>query len=101
MSRNQAAIIGAASGLVVPAITLAFLGSGLGFTIVMGKVNLTYLLWPSSRMLLVGWHTTARGILTTVLAVLINCLLYAVAALLLRALIFKVAHAMAAHQHQE
>jgi hypothetical protein len=101
MSRSQAAIVGVASGLVAPAITLAFLWSGLGFTIVMGKVNLTYLLWPSSRILLIGWQATTRGILTTVFAVLINCFLYAIAASLLPALILKVAHAIPAHQQQK
>ena len=68
----------------MPGIALTFLWFGVGFEIDMGKVNLTDTLWPSSRMILVAWDATTRGLITTIAAVAINCLIYAGVALFLR-----------------
>lgn len=98
ISPHQAAVAGAVLGLVVPATVLTLLWFGVGFTIVAGKVDLTSLLWPSSRMILVGWCTTTLGIETTILAVLLNCLLYALAALTFRSLSLRIARVVRSHR---
>jgi hypothetical protein len=49
-----------------------------------GRTDLMYVVWPSSLMLIGGWHTTPLGILVTILSVVTNCLLYAGVALILR-----------------
>ena len=87
MTRNQAILTGAAIGLILPAIVLILLWFGLGFGIAVGHINLTNLLWPSSSMLIRGWRSTVPGIMITVSSIVINCLLYATIALLVRACI--------------
>lgn len=68
----------------MPGIALTLLWFGVGFEIDIGKVNLTDTLWPSNRMILVAWDATTRGLITTVAAVAINCLIYAGVAQMLR-----------------
>jgi hypothetical protein len=80
---RQMAIIGGVAGVVVSGAVLTLLWMGVGGIVMVGGIDLMYVLWPSSLMLTVGWRRTAPGITITVLAVAINCLLYAGIALAL------------------
>jgi hypothetical protein len=55
--------------------------------IMLGKVDLRAVLWPSSIMLPINWYSTVSGLLTTISSVAINCSIYIGIALLLRAAI--------------
>jgi hypothetical protein len=81
------AIIGFIIGLIVACSVLCMIYFGVSGILMVGNTDLMYLVWPSGMMLLIGWHTTMQGIMTTLLAVVINCFLYLTVALLLRALI--------------
>lgn len=87
MTRTKTSIVGAAIELVAPVFVLTLLAFGLGFGVAVGDVNLTGILWPTSVMLLVGWNRTITGMATTLFSILINCVLYASVALLLRVMI--------------
>lgn len=84
MTTRRVVLIGAVLGFIVPVIALTFLRFGLPSDFMAGNVNLTHVLWPSYGMLTVGWRSTVHGIVTTITAVAINCLIYGVIALLLR-----------------
>lgn len=84
MSVKLTAVLGAAIGLLVSGGVLVLLLFGVSGVLQMGRTDLMYALWPSSLVLVGGWHTTVAGILITICAVVINCLLYAAAALILR-----------------
>ena len=88
-ARTKVLSFGAVFGLIMPTIALTLLWFGVGFDISIDRFNLMHILWPSSRMILVGWHTTALGCVTTIAAILINCLLYMGVALLLQRLIVR------------
>jgi hypothetical protein len=77
-------VLGAAVGLVVSAGVLTLLWFNVSGVLEVGHMDLMYVLWPSSLLLLGAWHTTPLGILITFLAVVTNCLVYAGVALLLR-----------------
>lgn len=94
LTRTRVAVFGAVLGLVAPAIVLTFLWFGLGFDFLMGNINLTKLLWPMSRMILVDWDNTSLGIVTTFVAIAINCLLYAGIFLLLYVSVLKIRGAL-------
>lgn len=87
MTKNHVVLVGAVLGLIVPMIVLTILWFGLGFGITVGSINLTNLLWPSSTMLIRGWHSTVPGVRITASSIAINCLLYVAIALVLRACI--------------
>jgi hypothetical protein len=73
-------------GLLMSGLILTLLAFGVsGVLIVGGNTDLMYLLWPASSMLIVGWHTTPLGILITIASVVINCAMYIVIVLGLRA----------------
>lgn len=84
MTNNQAAWTGAFVGLIGPVIVLVLLYSYGVFEIMFGSMNLTQLFWPSSRFMIIGWNSSARGILTTLFSVSLNCLLYMMIAVALR-----------------
>jgi len=84
MGPKLSAVFGAAVGLVVSGSVLTLLWFGVSGVLQVGHTDFMYLLWPSSLVLIGGWHTTARGVLITVASVVTNCLLYSVVALLLR-----------------
>lgn len=84
MSLKLTAVLGAAIGLLVSGGILVLLWCGVSGILQGGRTDLMYVLWPSSLVLVGGWHTTIVGILITICAILINCLLYAGAALVLR-----------------
>ena len=75
---------GAAIGLVVSCGIIALLWLGVSGVLEVGRTDLMYAIWPSSRMLIGGWHTTPLGILVTIFSIVTNCLLYAGVALILR-----------------
>ena len=83
---RRVAVLGGVVGLVV-SITILFLLWRFGVWRLMsvGGTDLRAILWPSSIMLTTGWYSTAPGIITTISSVAINCLLYALVALLVRA----------------
>jgi hypothetical protein len=73
-------VVGALTGLLVSAAILAMLWFGVSGVLIVGQMDLMYVFWPSSIMLVGGWRTTPAGIMTTISSVTINCLLYGVAA---------------------
>jgi hypothetical protein len=76
LTRTASCVIGAALSVIMPLISLALLWFGVGFEIAVGPVNLTAILWPSSRWILVGWRITPLGMVTTVGAIVANLFLY-------------------------
>jgi hypothetical protein len=84
MGLKLTAVFGAAIGLVVSGGVLVLLWLGLSGVLEVGRTDLMYVLWPSSLVLVGGWHTTPLGILITICSVVTNCLLYAGVALMLR-----------------
>ena len=84
MSVRQAVLTGGAVGLGVSATVLALFWRYGVWQIMFGKTDLRTLLWPSSVLMRLDWCCSVAGVLTTVLSVLINCLLYIAIALILR-----------------
>ncbi len=84
MTTRQVILCAGTVGLIISGLILTTLAFGVSGSLTVHKIDLMYVLWPSSTILTVGWRTTARGIATTVLSVVINCLTYSgIAALLL------------------
>ena len=84
MHLKLVALLGAAIGLVVSGSVLALMWFGVSGVLYVGNTDLMYVLWPASLVLVGGWHTTAFGILVTIVSVIANCLMYTGVALLLR-----------------
>jgi hypothetical protein len=84
MNLKLTATFGAVIGLVVSGGILALLWLGVSGVLEVGRTDLMYVFWPSSVMLIGGWHTTPLGIFVTIFSVVTNCLLYAGVALILR-----------------
>ena len=84
MGLKLTASFGAAIGLVVSGGILAPLWLGVSGVLEVGRTDRLYVVWPSSLMLIGGWHTTPLGILVTIFSAVTNCLLYAGVALMLR-----------------
>jgi len=82
---RQAAVLGGIVGLLVSASVLILVWYGVSGILVIGNTDLMYIVWPSSLMLTVGWHSTGPGISITALSIGLNCLTYAVIAIVLRA----------------
>jgi hypothetical protein len=78
-------IAGLVVGLIVCAGVLTLLAFGVSGVLGVRGVDLMYVLWPASLILVVGWRSTPIGIAITTLAVALNCLMYMVIALMLRA----------------
>ena len=87
MPRRLTAIIGFTIGLIVACVVLILIYFGVSGILIVGQTDFMYIVWPSALMLLVRWRTSVLGVMTTLLAVSINCLLYMLLALILRALI--------------
>ena len=86
MTVRQTAAVGGAVALIVSGTVLFLLRRfGVWRLMRVGSTDLRIVLWPSSVMLTSGWCSTIPGIMTTISSVAINCLLYIVIALLLRA----------------
>jgi hypothetical protein len=91
MGMKLATMLGVAIGLMVSGSVLALLWFGVSGVLEVGHTDLMYVLWPSSLVLVGGWHTTPFGILITIFAIVTNCFLYAAVTLLLRWIIGRVA----------
>lgn len=85
MTSRKTLALGGALGLVPPVIVLALLWRYGLFEIMLGSIDLRTVLWPSSVMLTTGWCCTVPGVLITISSLGINCVLYMVVALLVRA----------------
>ena len=79
MTARKTAFVGSVIGLVVSGTILVVLWN---FGV---STRLRLALWPSSIMLTVDWCCTVSGILGTISAVAINCLMYVAIFFLLRA----------------
>lgn len=91
MTTRQAAILGGIVGLLVSTSVLILLFYGVSGVLSIGNdTDLRYIVWPSWVMLTVGWRTTLRGIITTLISVAINCGMYGILAILLRTGISKI-----------
>jgi len=76
MTTRQVLIVGGIVGLLVSSAVLALLWFGVAGVLVVGKIDLMFVFWPSSVMLITGWRTTIPGVMITASCVVINCLLY-------------------------
>jgi hypothetical protein len=76
MITRQVLIVGGIVGLLVSSALLGLIWFGVAGVLDVGHTDLMYVFWPSSVMLVVGWWSTILGIMITVWAVVINCLLY-------------------------
>ena len=77
-------MVGGVVGLVVSSAVLGLLWFGVAGVLVVGNTDLMYVFWPSSVILVFGWHSTISGVLITALSVAINCFLYMALAYALR-----------------
>lgn len=85
MSRRAVVVTAAGIALVVSGTVLALLYAGVAGVLRLGNgLDLRYVLWPASYMLVIGWHTTAVGVAITIASVTINCAMYVATALGLR-----------------
>jgi hypothetical protein len=91
VTTRQVGLYGAAVGLIISSGILTALAFGVSGALTVHEIDLRCVLWPSWMMLTVGWRTTTSGIAITVLAVVINCLIYLGIAILLRLSIRSVA----------
>jgi len=82
---KNALIGGAVIGLIVCGGILSLLWFGVSGVLGVRGIDLMYVLWPSSVLLVVTWHSTITGVTITALAVAMNCLMYMTLALVVRA----------------
>jgi hypothetical protein len=80
---RQAAILGGAVGLTISAVILALVWWGVSGILFVGSVDLASVFWPSFFLLTTNWHSSVPGATITLLAIAINCLIYALLALAL------------------
>jgi hypothetical protein len=92
MTTRQVLIVGGIVGLLVSSAVLALIWFGVAGVLVVGKIDLMYVFWPASVMLVVGWCRTIPGMMITASAVAINCLLYMAVAYSLRVVVRLIAH---------
>lgn len=85
MTMKKAVLTGCSLGLIMPSVSLALLSFGISGELTAGRLNLTLMLWPSIVMLVTGWRSTVPGIMITISAIAINCLIYSSIAIALRA----------------
>jgi hypothetical protein len=76
MTTRQVLIVGGIVGLLVASAVLVLLWFGVAGVLVIGKIDLICVFWPSSGMLVTGWRSTILGMMITASSVVINCLLY-------------------------
>lgn len=76
MTTKSVLLTGVAVGLCMSIAVLTLLWFGVAGVLNVGRTNLMYVVWPSSLMLTVGWRSTFPGIVTTMVSVALNCLLY-------------------------
>jgi len=76
---------------MVSTSVLAFMWYGVLGVVRFRNVDLSLVFWPSSEWLTIGWRTTIRGIMITILSVATNCVLYAGVAVALDILVRRTA----------
>jgi hypothetical protein len=85
VTQRKVVLISGVVGLVMPCVVLTLLSLfGVWRIVRVGNTDLTHILWPFSAMVTITWHSTVGGIMTTIAAVLLNCLAYIAVGLLLR-----------------
>ena len=87
MTIKQSILFGAAIGFVVSSIILVLLWFGVSGILRVGSADLMYVLWPASIIMSLEWRSTPLGIVITLIAVVMNCGMYAAGLLVLRAII--------------
>jgi hypothetical protein len=87
MTRKRVSVIGGLIGLFICCGVLALIEFGVAGVLVVRGTDLMYFVWPSAWMLTVTWRSTLLGAMITVVSVALNCAVYALIALLLRACI--------------
>ena len=63
-------------GLATSGAVLTLMWFGVSGVLHLNSIDLRRLFWPSWVMLLTTWRSTPHGVMTTIFAVVINCLLY-------------------------
>ncbi len=76
MKTQTVLLIGISLGLATSGAVLALMWFGVSGVLQLSSVDLRSVFWPSWVMLLTSWRTTPHGVITTIIAVVINCLLY-------------------------
>ena len=84
MTTRLALFLRCAVGLMVSGVVLGLLCFGVSGVLVVGRTDLMYVWWPTSKLLVVGWRSTPLGMIITAFSVLTNCLLYMALAYALR-----------------
>jgi hypothetical protein len=84
VTNKQAAWVGGILGLVAPLIVLTLFVLYGVWEVRLGNSNLTELLWPSSRLMIISWASSFKGITLKLVSVSLNCGLYIALALALR-----------------
>jgi len=85
MTVRQTTMLGGIVGLITSSAVMVLLWFGVSGVLIFHRTDLIYVLWPSAVMLVGGWRSTLPGIMITASSVVMNCLIYAAIALLLRA----------------
>ncbi len=80
-------LVAAGAAVVICAVVLTLIVYGVRGVLNFHGIDLMYVFWPSSIMLLTSWRSTPLGITVTAASVLLNCLTYIAVALAGRILI--------------
>ena len=78
MTNRAVLLIGALLGLSISGAVLTLLWLGVAGVLHPNATGTDWMrvFWPSSVMLVVGWRSTIPGMMITVSAIAINCILY-------------------------
>src|SRR5690348_3202651 len=87
MTMRQSAGLGGMVGLLVCLLLLTLLWSGVSGVINVWGTETMFVLWPTALMLTVGWSTSTTGVAITILAVILNCITYALIAVALQSIL--------------
>lgn len=87
MTKRQAAVLGGGIGLTVSGVILAIVWLGVSGVLFVANVDLASVFWPSFFLLTTSWHSSIPGAVMTLCAIAINCLIYALLALALWAVV--------------
>jgi hypothetical protein len=80
-------LVAAGVAVIVCAVVLTLMGFGVSGILNFHGIDLMYVFWPSSIILLASWRSTSLGIAVTAVSTVFNCLTYIAVALAGRALI--------------
>ena len=78
MTSRAVLLIGALFGLAISSAVLTLMWFGVAGVLQPNATGTDWMhvIWPASVMLVVGWRSTIPGLMITVSAVAINCVLY-------------------------